>query len=220
MISSSRTRIVLIALALATGSYGAASLVAEATALDRPEFPRGLPGSSPAAPSGSTWLTLFFPLRSDLEANEVLRASLIAIRKVRPGGAAAPNDEPLRMHLKRVLSFAPYEAELWLSLALLEMQHDPNSPTMVEALRMAYLTAPNDARLMPARLDAVTRFDAVVDPDLKELAQGDVRIMLTRSPAQKDAVVTAYRRASSRGRAFLDEATQAIDPAFTRTLRS
>ncbi|MCP3472166.1 hypothetical protein NLM33_17775 [Bradyrhizobium sp. CCGUVB1N3] len=220
MLSSSRTRIVLIILALATGCYGAASLIAEATALDRPEFPWDLSKGSPLVSSGSEWLGLLFVFRSDLAADQVLAAALNAIQKGKSGGSAAADDEPLRTRLKRTVAFAPYDAGLWLSLALLEMQRDPNSPTTVEALRMSYLTAPNDARLMPARLDAATRFDAVADPDLKELALGDVRIMLTRSPAQKTAVVAAYRRASSRGRAFLDEATQSIDPAFLPTLRS
>ncbi len=122
--------------------------------------------------------------------------------------------------MKRVLAFAPYDAGLWLSLALLEMQRDPNSPATVEALRMSYLTAPNDARLMAARLDVATRSEALVDPDLQEFALGDVRIMLTRSPGQKEAVVAAYRRASSRGRAFLDEAARSIDSAFLPTLHS
>ena len=85
---------------------------------------------------------------------------------------------------------------------------------------MSYLTAPNDARLMAARLDVATRSEALVDPDLQEFALGDVRIMLTRSPGQKEAVVAAYRRASSRGRAFLDEAARSIDSAFLPTLHS
>lgn len=217
MISSSRTRIVLIILALATGGYGAASLVADATALDRPNFSQDLTKGSPIASAGPDWLGLGF--RSDLEANQTLAAALSAIQKGSSGAPEGTGDELLRTRLKRVLAFAPYDAGLWLSLALLEMERAPNNPTTVEALRMAYLTAPNDARLMPARLDAATGSDALVDPDLREFALGDVRIMLTRSPGQKEAVVAAYRRASSRGRAFLDEAIQSIDPAFLPALR-
>src|SRR6266702_399857 len=220
MVASSRTRIVLIILALATGCYGAASLVAEATMLDQPDCPEGLTKGSPIAPAGPDWLGLVFPFRSDLEANQTFAAALDAIQKGKPGDRAGTGDEPLRTRMKRVLAFAPYDAGLWLSLALLEMQRDPNSPATVEALRMSYLTAPNDARLMAARLDVATRSEALVDPDLQEFALGDVRIMLTRSPGQKEAVVAAYRRASSRGRAFLDEAARSIDSAFLPTLHS
>lgn len=220
MISSSRTRVVLIILALATGGYGAVSLVADATALDRPDFPQDRTKGSPIASAGPDWLGLVFPFWSDLEANQTLAAALSAIQKGTSGAPAGNGDELLRKRVKRVLAFAPYDAGLWLSLALLEMRRDPNSPATVEALRMAYLTAPNDARLMPARLEVATRSDALVDPDLKEFALGDVRIMLTRSPGQKEAVVAAYRRASSRGRAFLDKATQSINPAFLPILHS
>ncbi len=219
MISSSRTPVILVVLALTTGCYGAASLVAEATAMDRPEFPKDPSRSNPLSSSGGEWLGWVFPFRSDLEANQVLAVALNAIAKGKPGGSVVAGDEPLQTRLKRTVAFAPYDAGLWLSLALLEKQRDPNSPATVEALRMSYLTAPNDARLMPARLDAATGSDALVDPDLREFALGDMRIMLTRSHGQKDAVVTAYRRASSRGRAFLGEAIQSIDPAFLPALR-
>lgn len=220
MVASRRTHIVLIILALATGCYGAASLVADATALDRPDFPKDLTKRSPNAHTGPDWLEPVFPFRSDLEANQTFIAALEAIQRGKPSDRAGIGDGPLRSRMTRVLAFVPYDAGLWLSLALLEMRRDPNSPATVEALRMAYLTAPNDARLMPARLEVATRSDALVDPDLKEFALGDVRIMLTRSPGQKEAVVAAYRRASSRGRAFLDEAAQSIDPAFLPILHS
>ena len=47
----------------------------------------------------------------------------------------------------------PYHAELWLALALLKAQKNPRDPMLIEALKMAYFTAPNDARLMAVRLD-------------------------------------------------------------------
>ena len=90
---------------------------------------------------------------------------------------------------------------------------------LVEALKLAYFTAPNDARLMPIRLDTATSFDALADPDLKELVRGDVRLMVTRQPALKPAVVSAYRRASNLGKAFLEESVRSIDPQFLAILR-
>jgi hypothetical protein len=72
---------------------------------------------------------------------------------------------------------------------------------------------------MPVRLDTATLFDALVDPDLKELVRGDVRLMLTRQGDLGKAVVAAYQRASSQGKAFLTEAVQSIDPSFLPALR-
>ena len=62
-------------------------------------------------------------------------------------------------------------------------QKNPRDPMLIEALKMSYFTAPNDARLMAVRLDLATSSNALADPDLKELARGDVRlILLTRQP--------------------------------------
>ena len=72
---------------------------------------------------------------------------------------------------------------------------------------------------MPLRLDTATLFNALADPDVKELARGDVRLMVTRQPGLRNAVVAAYRRASSLGKSFLEEAVQSVDPAFLPTLR-
>ena len=72
---------------------------------------------------------------------------------------------------------------------------------------------------MPVRLDTATLFNALLDPDLKELARGDVRLMVTRRPELRTAVVSAYRRASSVGKALLEDAVQSIAPSFLPTLR-
>jgi hypothetical protein len=84
---------------------------------------------------------------------------------------------------------------------------------------MAYFVAPSDTLLMPMRLDTATRFEALADPDLKELARGDVRLML-RNPEQKTALGSSFRRASRRGKAFLEESVRAIEPSFLTSLRS
>ena len=68
--------------------------------------------------------------------------------------------------------------ELWLALALLRAQRNPADPMLIEALKMAYFTAPNDARLMAVRLDLATSSNALADPDVRELARGDVRLIV------------------------------------------
>ena len=71
---------------------------------------------------------------------------------------------------------------------------------------------------MPLRLYAVARSDALADPDLRELALGDVRLMLTRNADLKAAVVSAYQRASSIGKTFLEDSVRSIDPTFVPVL--
>jgi hypothetical protein len=222
VISLSTVRIAMVALALVIGSYAFASTLAEIDSLDRPTFP-----SDPAKISSrwagemAGWVEAVSPLRSDLEANHALIAALQVIQsgKEKPTTAESANKARAQARIKQTLSIAPFNSELWLALALLQAQQDPRDPTLVEALKMAYFTAPNDAQLMPVRLDTATLYDALTYPDVKELARGDVRLMLTRQPELKAAVVSAYRRASSLGKAFLEEAVRSIDPSFLPTLR-
>lgn len=216
MNSSKRFRIALMVLALVVGGFGLVSMVAELTAAPRPAFPTD--PTKIVAPAGDVpgWLDA---VRSDLASNHALIAALQAIQHGKVAGGASAENDRARLRVRQALSAAPDDAELWLALALLETQHDPGGPTALGALKMAYFLAPGDARLMPVRLDTATLSGALIDLDLAELARGDVRLMLTRRPELKTAIVQAYRRASKQGKAFLEQAVQAIDPAFVGTLR-
>ena len=214
-------RIVLVSLALITGSYALASSFAELSAMKPPAFPSD-PTKINSSIAGDVpgWLQIASPFRSDLESNHALIAALQAVQSGKEPTAATSNqNDSARTRVKNALSVAPYNPELWLALALLQAQRDPRDPTFSEALKMSYFVAPNEMKLMPVRLDTATLFDALADPDLKELVRGDVRLMVTRRPALRASVVSAYRRASSRGKAFLEEAVQSIDPSFLPTLR-
>ena len=192
MNSSNTFRIVLVALALITGSYALASSLAQLTSLDRPAFPTD-PAKirSPVADEAPGWLQTVSPFRSDLESNHALITALQAVQsgKERPTAGTPGQNDRAQARVKDSLSIAPYDPELWLALALLQAQRDPRNPSLVEALKMAYFVAPNEQELMPVRLDTATMFDALSDPDLKELVRGDVRLMVTRQPGLRTAVV-------------------------------
>jgi hypothetical protein len=222
MNSSTTFRIVLVVFALIIGSYAIASSFAALESLDRPTFPTDPARSNlPSVLPVPDWLGTASPFRSDLEGNHALIVALQALRSgsERTTAQQAAQNAEARSRLKQTLSIAPYNPELWLVLALLRAQHDRRDPSLGEALKMAYFTAPNNVELLPVRLDTVTSFDALADPDIKELARGDVRLMLTRQAELKSAVISAYQRASSRGKAFLEEAVQSVDPSFLPTLR-
>lgn len=215
-------RIVLVTLALTIGSYALASSLAGWTSPDRAAFPSD-PSKIASQMAGDPpeWLQFVSPFRSDLESNSALVTAFQAIQpdKDRQTAETFSRNDAAQDRVKKSLSIAPYDPELWLALALLQAQRNPRSKSLVEALKMSYFVAPNEMKLMPVRLDAVTRFDALSDPDLKELARGDVRLMVTRQPELRTAVVSAYRRASGLGKAFLEDAVQSIDPSFLATLR-
>lgn len=215
---SSTMRIGLMALALMLGSYGLVCAVAELNMAPRPAFPSDPTKMAAPADDISAVVDVVSLLRSDFASNNALIAARQAIQRGKAGSAAAGYADA-RSRVRQALSAAPDDPELWLALALLERQQDPNGPAALEALKMSYFTAPSDAGLTPVRLDAAALSDALTDPDLAELARGDVRLILTRRPELKPALVQAYRRASKRGQTFLNEAVQATDPAFVAALR-
>ncbi|QPF90292.1 hypothetical protein [Bradyrhizobium commune] len=213
MNSVSNFRILLFALASTVFCYGVISGAAEIVVVARPDFTTNSTSSSPLRTTAAVkWLEAVAPLRSDLASNQILAVALQRIQEkdANPQG----EDSGVNLLIKSTLAVKPYDADLWLARAILESRQDANGPDAAEALKMAYLTAPADAQLMPFRLDTATRSDALADPDLREFARSDVRLMVTRQPDQKGAIVSIYRRASRRGKGFLEDAMQNVDPTF------
>jgi hypothetical protein len=215
-------RIALVAISLTVGVYSMASILADMGAPERPKLPSDPTKlNAPAAAEPSSWAHAISLYRSDLETTYALTVALHALRsgKEKLAGQSDENDR-VQNTVKQALAIVPYDSELWLALALLQAQRDPRSPLFADALKMSYFVAPNDPLLMPVRLDTTTLFDALSDPDLKELALGDLRLMLTRKTDLKTAVISAYRRASSLGKKFLEESVRSIDPTFVPMLSS
>jgi hypothetical protein len=214
-------RIAVVAISLTIGVYSLASILAELSSA-RPRFPSD-PSKviSPAGEEVPNWPNSISPFRSDLDGSYALSVALHALQSRKEKSATGIAEENVRAEatVKRALSIVPYDSELWLALALLQAQRDPHNSEAVEALKMSYFVAPNNPQLMPVRLDTATSFDALSDPDLKELVRGDLRLMLSQKTDLRPAVISAYRRASTLGKKFLEESIQSIDPAFAPTLR-
>ena len=104
---------------------------------------------------------------------------------------------------------------IWLLLALLQNQGQDRQ-SAAEALRMSYLTSAADVALIPARLGLVSALASTADADLKNLARGDIRLILTRRPDLKPAIANAYRRGWPDGKAYIGGAVQSLDPGFVR----
>ena len=222
MTSLSKFRILLMVLSLISGSYAIASGIAELTAPERSTFPAAAAKiSSSRTEYVPSPLTTLAPFGSTLESNHTLIVALqtIELGQQRPATVRSTTHADVLGRVRQTLSISPYNPELWLALSLLQAQRDPYDPVVVEALKMAYFIAPIDAQLMPVRIDLAARFDALAIPDVKDLVRNDVRLIMTRRPDLKPAIVSAYRRASVLGKTFLEHAVESIDPSFLATLR-
>jgi len=153
------------------------------------------------------------PFRSDVRGDYAVALANQVL------GSAQPEQAEAAQKLRSALRIGPHDSQLWLVLALLQARSTPVDPRVSESLKMSYLTGPNRADLIPLRLQAVTSNNSLDDPDLAELARGDVRAMLTQLPQQRPMLLDDYARASIVGKKFLEESVGSIDPGFVLTLR-
>jgi hypothetical protein len=220
--SASRFRVVAIVVAALTAVYAFASLFSEIFSARHPPLPTD-PSRVVVQPTGpaARLAAAISPFRADLDANY---ASTVALMALRPDNAVlssadAQTNADAQDDVVRLLKAAPHNSDLWLLLALPQTQHKSGSRQIIEALKMSYFTAPNEVQMMPLRLYTAAVSSALSDPDLKELARGDVRLMLIRNPDLRPFVLFAYRRGSSLGKTFLENTVQSIDPEFVSVLR-
>jgi hypothetical protein len=158
------------------------------------------------------------PFRSDLKADYAAALAGQTLKSEYAPGAQS--DQTAQNAVKDALKIGPHESRMWLLLALLQARDNLGNSPVAESLKMSYLTGPNRAELIPARLNAVTSYQSLNDTDLKELARGDVRIILTQLPDQRQALLNDYVRGSSIGKTFLEESARMFDPKFADSLRT
>jgi hypothetical protein len=201
------------------GGFSFSNLAAEFL---RP-IPASLPSRTSAAPtaeqiSSARKASAIAPFRSDLKADYAVAFADQTLKSEYVRGA--PAEETAQNTVKSALKIGPHDSRMWLILALLQTQSNLGDSLIAESLKMSYLTGPNRADLIPIRLDTVTLHQSLNDGDLRELARGDVRIVLTKLPDQRPTLVSDYLRGSSVGKTFLEESARMFDPKFADSLRS
>jgi len=168
--------------------------------------------------SSARWASAIAPVRSDLKSDYALA---LAGQKLKSEYTdQSRGDLTAQSAVKNALNFAPLDSRMWLVLALLQAQSNLGDPRIDQTLTMSYLTGPNRAELIATRLDIATSNNTLSDPDLRDLARGDVRAILERYPDQRQMLVNDYARSSASGKAFLEESVKTIDPKFVSSLRS
>jgi hypothetical protein len=216
-----RFRLATIAAAVVLSWFSLVTILAEALTPAPPE-----PAQSAAQPPAgqmsddppADWLAAAAPLRGDLLADVALARAIPVIDLGTPSASSevlARRESALAL-AQQSLAFAPHASRAWLLIAMLQAG-GPLSAAAIEALKMSYLTAPSDPDLIPGRL-AVLATSTTTEDELASLARGDIRLILTRRPELKGAIVRAYDKGSTQGKALIREIARALDPNFAATL--
>lgn len=140
-----------------------------------------------------------------------------------PATALGANESAIKnsqSDIEHALRYSPHRGDVWLMLAAMADRHNwpgyqPNS-----LLKMSYFTAPSELSLFSLRIKASLRPGAIQDPEIQDLVRRDIRVVVSKSPALKPALATAYRASSAEGKAFLERAISEIDPVYLAVIRA
>jgi hypothetical protein len=213
-------RVVAFAAVLVIGSVAIMNLTAEFVRLPTLAFPTsGAKIPSQTQVDTANWVAGVAPLRTDLKSDFALTIATQALIGETSYYKPGINQEA-QAAAKQALLAGPHDSRIWLVLALLRSQRNPRDPQLAELLKMSYFTGPNFLEVVPTRLQAVATSVALDDPDLQELARGDVRLILTRRLDLRTTITEAYRRGSPAGRLFIEGSAKTIDPKFAASLPS
>lgn len=216
-----RFRIATLLTALVLGWFAIATIFAEALTPKTQRFSQALALPDPI-PYGSLadWAVAAAPLRGDLIADIAMEraAPVLNLGKAPLTPEIMVTREAALTRAKQSLSLAPHSSNMWLLVAMLQ-SGGSRQEAAAEALKMSYLTSPADTNLIPARLAILSAATAIADAELKNLARGDIRLILTRRSDLKAAITNAYRRGSVDGKAYIAEVVRSLDPGFAASLQ-
>ena len=85
---------------------------------------------------------------------------------------------------------------------------------------MSYYTAPNEQALFLLRIKVALQADGPADPDLADMIRRDIRLLITKNPALKPALLAVYKAASSPNKQFVERVVAEVDPAYLANMRS
>lgn len=214
-------RLATLLMGIVLGWFAVATILAEKLSPTTQPFSQD-PTLSDSNTSGSTarWTPAATLWRGDLLTDVALAraAPALGAHKSSPSPDIIKAREGTLALAKESLSLAPHSSRTWVLLAMLQNQGQDPQPA-AEALRMSYLTSAADVTLIPARLGLISTSVSIADADLKNLARGEIRLILTRRPDLKPAIANAYRLGSPDGKAFIDDAVRSLDPGFAASLQ-
>ncbi len=85
---------------------------------------------------------------------------------------------------------------------------------------MSYYTAPNELALFPLRLQASLQPNNLKDPEIQDQVKRDIRLVVTKVPSLKPALIAAYRIAAPASKTMVERLISEIDPTYLAAMRA
>jgi hypothetical protein len=160
-------------------------------------------------------------VRGDLWAESAFTHSDLLWREpptVPSTGDGTSNDT--RLDLENAVRYAPHRGDVWLMLAAMADRYHWQGLQPVALLKMSYYTAPNELALFPLRFQASLQPNNLKDPEIQDLIRRDIRLVVTKVPSLKPALITAYRAAPPASKATVERLVSEIDPTYLAAMRA
>lgn len=175
----------------------------------------------PADQQNAKRAALVARIRGDLWAESAFTHSDLLWKEppaVPESGGGAANDT--RMDLENAIRYAPHRGDAWLMLAAMADRYHWQGLQPAALLKMSYYTAPNDLALFPLRLQTSLQPNNLRDPEIQDLAKRDIRLVVTKMPSLKPALIAAYRAAPPASKAMVERLITEIDPTYLAAMRA
>lgn len=180
-----------------------------ASQTDRADQQNAKRSASIARVRGDLWAESAFT-HSDLLSKEPVAAP--------NNGDNASNDT--RQDLENAIRYAPHRGDVWLMLAAMADRYHWRGLQPPALLKMSYYTAPNELALFPLRLQASLQPNNLKDPEIQDLIKRDIRLVVTKLPSLKPALVAAYKAAPPASKTIVERVILEIDPTYLATMRA
>lgn len=131
---------------------------------------------------------------------------------------AASNDT--RQDLEKAIRYAPHRGDVWLMLAAMADRYHWRGFQPGALLKMSYYTAPNELALFPLRLQVSLQANNLKDPEIQDQIKRDIRLVVTKIPSLKPALVAAYKAAPPASKTMVERLISEIDPTYVAAMRA
>jgi len=175
----------------------------------------------PADQQNARRAALVARVRGDLWAESAFTHSDLLWKEpvaVQENSGGASNDT--RMDLENAIRYAPHRGDAWLMLAAMADRYHWQGLQPAALLKMSYYTAPNDLALFPLRLQASLQPNNLKDPEIQDLTRRDIRLIVTKIPSLKPALIAAYKTAPPASKTTVERLIAEIDPTYLAAMRA